>query len=147
MALGSITPYRSFLIDVGSGLFNLDSDTFRLILTTSAYTPNEETHTRRSDVTDELTTAGGYTANGIAIDATWSYSAGKYVFDFPDETWTGSGAGFTARYWVLFKDTGNSSTSPLMFYGHLDATPSDVVITDGQNLNFNLNASGLFDIA
>jgi hypothetical protein len=44
-----------------------DSDALKWTLHTSTYTPNQDTHAYVSDLTNELSTAGGYTAGGLAI--------------------------------------------------------------------------------
>jgi hypothetical protein len=68
----------SFVYDSGAegmalGTVAFGMDTFKVLLVTSAYTPDKVAHTKRSDVTGEV--AGtGYTAGGaavtIVIDAT-----------------------------------------------------------------------------
>jgi hypothetical protein len=64
----SITYYNSFKGDLQKGLIDLDTDTIKLMLTTSSYTPNKKTHTRRSDVTNEVT-GDGYTAGGLTLQS------------------------------------------------------------------------------
>ncbi len=59
------------------------------MLVTSAYTPNQDTHTKRSDITNEVT-GTGYTA-GRATLANKSVSAdntdNEGVLDADDVTW------------------------------------------------------------
>ena len=147
MALGSITPYDSFITELGKGSFDLINDTFKVLLTTSTYSPSASLDTVLSDITNEVASGGGYTTGGITITPSWSGTGGVYTFDFADIQWTGTGAGFTAHYWVLYQDTGVAGTSNLMFYGLLDATPASVTVADTQNLNVVPNASGLFTIS
>ena len=56
--------YDSALEDEAKGAIDYDTDTFKIMLVTSSYTPNKGTHTRRSDVTNEVT-GTGYTAGGV----------------------------------------------------------------------------------
>ncbi|MFN5320594.1 MAG: hypothetical protein ACK5D7_03930, partial [Planctomycetota bacterium] len=55
--------------DVARGNIDFDTNSFKAFLVTSAYTPNKDTHTKRSDVTNEVT-GTGYTAGGVATVCT-----------------------------------------------------------------------------
>ena len=61
--------YNSFWEDVLRGLIDVDSVTVRVMLTTSSYAENKDTHTKRSDVTNEVT-GTGYTAGGVVSTVT-----------------------------------------------------------------------------
>lgn len=94
-----------------------DADTIKTGLTTSSYTPAQDTHDFYNDITNELTTTGGYTAGGVALTTSApTYTAGTNTMslDASDAQWTS--ASFTARYGFVYKDTGTSSTSPLLVY-------------------------------
>lgn len=108
------------------------SDTIKVSLHTSAYTPNQATDEFFSTVTNELATANGYTSGGATLASksvtvtslTTAYKAGA-------TTWTaGAGQTITARYAVVRKDTGTASTSPVLAYVLLDTTPADVSATN-----------------
>lgn len=111
------TPFRTFekrLLDL-SETIDFDSATIKVALTSSSYTPDRDAHDFFDDVTNELSTAGGYTAGGLAltgvtvgVDGTGHFA---YV-DADDAVWTG--ATFTARRAVIYKDTGSAATSPLI---------------------------------
>ena len=60
-------PYRQVLAKAANKEFDWDSDSWKLTLHTSSYTPNLDTHAYVSDLTNELSTAGGYTAGGFAL--------------------------------------------------------------------------------
>lgn len=92
------------------------SDTIKVALCTSSYAVDQDTHEFFSDVTNEVT-GTGYTAGGATLaNKTLGYTAGTNVikFDADDVTWTTST--ITARYAVIYKSTGTSSTSPLLSY-------------------------------
>lgn len=92
------------------------SDTIKVALTTSTYTPDQDTHEFFSDVTNEVT-GTGYTAGGATLaNKTITYTSGTNVvkLDADDTSWTSST--ITARYAVVYKSTGTSSTSPLLGY-------------------------------
>lgn len=91
-------------------------DTIKVMLCTSSYTPDQDAHTFKSDITNEITGAG-YTAGGVALASktlTYTGAANKEVLDAADPSW--ASATFTARYAVVYKDTGTGSTSPVLGY-------------------------------
>ena len=95
------------------------SDTVKVALCTSSYTPNQDTHTFFNDITNELTTGGGYTAGGAALankTVTYDSTSNETRLDADDVQWTS--ATFTCRYAVIYKDTGSGATSPL--FGWVD---------------------------
>jgi hypothetical protein len=142
----SITFYQSFREYLGDGTIDLDTDTFKVTLHTSTYTPNAGTHTVYADLTNELSTASGYTNTGAALGSvTWTRSGATVTFDAADTVWTASGGTITARYAVIRKDgTANAIVSPLVAYILLDTTPADVSATTGNTLTLQWNASGIF---
>ena len=60
--------YNSCLDDNVRALIDFDNDTFKQLLVTSSYTANKDTHTKRSDVTNEIS-GTGYTAGGATVTA------------------------------------------------------------------------------
>jgi hypothetical protein len=99
----------------GDGPMDLLSDTVKLTLHTSTYSPNQSTNEVKADATNELTTAGGYTALGQAL-GTKTYTTASLVasFDAADVTWTGLSV--TYRYGVLWDDTPTTPADPLIGY-------------------------------
>lgn len=144
----SITFYNSFREYVADGTIDLDTDTFKVTLHTSTYTPSATTHTVYADLTNELSTASGYTNGGDTLaNVSWNRSGGTVTFDADDTVWTASGGTITARYAVIRKDgTANAIASPLIAYILLDTTPADVSATSGNTLTLQWNASGIFDL-
>lgn len=58
--------YNSLRRDIATDSIDLDTDTIKVMLVTSAYTPDQDAHTKRSDFTNEVTGAG-YTAGGATL--------------------------------------------------------------------------------
>lgn len=144
----SITFYDSFREYVADGTIDLDTDTFKVTLHTSTYTPNASTHTVYADLTNELSTAFGYTNGGATLGSvTWGHSGGAATFDAADTTWTASGGSIVARYAVIRKSgTANAIVDALVAYVLLDTTPADVTTTDTNTLTLAWNASGIFTL-
>lgn len=99
----------------GDHFVDFNSDTFTLSLHTSSYTPNFDTNEFYTDLTNELSSGGNYTAGGqnlagtsVGLDAGSDFA----YFDATDLTWASLTATF--RYAVLRKNTGTGSTSPLI---------------------------------
>lgn len=119
---------------------NLSTDTLKVALVTSSYTPNVDTDEFWSGVSTYEVSGTGYTAGGKVLTSqtvTQDNSNDRAVFDAADVTWTGLSVG-TPGWAVLYKDTGNASTSPLICYWQLGTTP-----TNGGDYTLQFNASGV----
>lgn len=91
--------------------------------------------------TNEVAAGGGYTAGGETLATkTVSITAGVATYDAADPVFSFS-ASKTWRYGVVYKSTGVSGTSPLMWLLTWD---SDQTISTPYTLT--LSASGLFTI-
>lgn len=86
------------------------TDTFYALLVTSTYTPNKGTHTKRSDVTNEVS-GTGYVSGGKQTVATVTLDTTnhRYDIDFADVTWPTST--ITARAAVIYKHRGGASSA------------------------------------
>lgn len=108
--------YNSFKAKIMDGSIDLDTDTIKVALVTSSYTPNQDTHDFFDDVTNEVS-GTGYTAGGGSLASkavTVDTTDNEGVFDAADLTWSTST--ITARGAVIYKSTGVSSTSALICY-------------------------------
>lgn len=144
MAVGAIQFYDSFMQALGQKKHDLDADTIKVILVSSSYTFSAS-HAQYSDITNELSTANGYTAGGATLaNAVFTQTSGVGKFDADDVVWTASGGAITARRAILYNDT---STNDLLIGSFLlDATPANVSVPNGDTLGLNWNASGIFTL-
>lgn len=96
---------------------DFNSDTIKVMLCTSAYTPAQDTHQYKSSVTNEAV-GTGYTATGATLGSpTLTYTAGTNVLklDGADVQWAAST--ITARYAVIYDSTpATDATRPLIAY-------------------------------
>jgi hypothetical protein len=125
----------------------LRSTTFKTTLHNSTYT-FAATHSVYADLTNELSTANGYTAGGTTMTGvSWDHSGATATFDTADTQWVASGGSITARRAVIRAiGTFNSQVDPLVASVLLDTTPADVTVTDGNTLALQWNASGIFTV-
>lgn len=98
-------------------VIDFDTNTLKIMLCSSSYSPDAATHACKNSVTNEVTgtgyTAGGETLTGASV----TLSGGTVTFDANDVTWFESVGGFSnARYAVIYKDTGTDTTSTLFAY-------------------------------
>lgn len=129
----STTIYNLARQSLMSAGINYTSDTIKIALLSSSYTPNQA-HQYFSDVSASQvsTTNTGYTAGGATLGTkTLTANGNTYTARSAAAQWTAGSAGLTARYAVVYKDSGTPSSSPLICYVLLDTTPSDVTATSG----------------
>jgi hypothetical protein len=128
--------YNSFVEDVNRGNVDPDSDTFRMLLVTSGYTPNKDTHGKRSDVTNQVTGAG-YTAGGITVTCTVARdnATDRVTLTFAAGSWASST--ITARGAVVYKSRGGADTADeLVFYNDFggNVTTDDTTFSVGSSV-------------
>jgi hypothetical protein len=59
--------YGQAMLKLANKEIDLDSDTIKATLHTSAYTPNQDTHAYVSDITSEVANGNGYGTGGITL--------------------------------------------------------------------------------
>lgn len=119
------------------GNIDFDTDTFKVLLTTSAYTEDKDLHDFRDDVTNEV--AGtGYTAGGNTATVTVTLDTANDRLDITlgGTTWTTST--ITARKAVHYKARGGASSADELIA--VNDFGADVVSVAG---TFTLNDSTL----
>jgi hypothetical protein len=109
---------------------DLEADTIKLMLLTSSHTPNDDTDVFIDDVSaNEVSASGTYSAGGGTLTVTSSTddTDNEGVFDATDISFTS--ATITARYAVIYKDTGTPGTSPIVCtIDFVSLTPSIVPV-------------------
>jgi hypothetical protein len=103
--------YGNGLLGVATGAIDLNTDTLKVMLTTSTYTPAQDTHDYRDDVTNEVSgtgyTAGGATLAGVGV--TYDAASNEVRIVWTSPTW--STATITARTAVIYKSRGGASSA------------------------------------
>ena len=103
--------YNSCLDDLAKGAIDFDTDTFKVMLVTSSYTPNKDTHDKADDVTNEVANGNGYTTGGTtsACTVTKDTANDKVTLEFASVSW--GTATITARGAVIYKSRGGASSA------------------------------------
>lgn len=118
------------------------SDVIPLTLHTATYTPTQATDAVFATATNELSTAGGYTAGGQNL-ASKTYTLASLTSTFTAANVTWSATSVTFRHGILHDDTVANVVKPLI--GYIDTGGNQT--TSGVDIAFNWNASGIFTFA
>jgi hypothetical protein len=89
-----------------------DTDTFKVMATTVTYSENKDTHTKRSDITNEIT-GTGYTAGGNSVGAltvTKDTANDRNELTLPGTTWPSSTLSGVRKF-VYYKSRGGASSA------------------------------------
>lgn len=124
--------FNSALYDALNGDIDYGADSFKVLLVTASYSPNKDTHTKRSDVTNEVT-GTGYSAGGAAatVGVTNDTANDRQDVSLGAASW--AAATITARGAVYYKSRGGlASADELVAY-----------IDFGGNI---ISTAGLFDL-
>jgi len=118
---------------------DLDSDTLKVMLVTSSYTPDFGAHDFKGDVTNEVS-GTNYTAGGATLGSvTLTQTGGTIKFDAADTSW--SSATITdARGAVIYDDS--LTDDPLIAYIDFGANYS----SSNGTFTIAFNAGGIFTI-
>lgn len=145
--MATATNYGNFGLHCMKGEIALLTDNIKVTLHTNAYTPNKDTHNAYTDLTNELTTANGYTAGGLLLSSkAITYTAGVGAwFDAADSVWTITAGGITCRTAVLRKDSGTGSTSWLI--GWIDMAADKTTSNDTFQIQYDLTSGVTFMVA
>lgn len=149
MAAGDIIAFDQFLVDVQEKLHDLETDTFKVGLITSAVTPSATTADPRWGAggttnfsSNQVTPGGNYATGGPSIaNNAVSLSGGAAVFDGDDISITQNASNPTnARWGIIYNDTdaGKRATHYIDLGTTIDLSSGNFTIT--------WNASGIHSL-
>lgn len=146
MPAGAWKVYGGAVEEIHKGTLDLDTNTFRMVLVTSSYTPNQSTHTTWTSASaNEVAAGGGYSTHGKLLTPSVTRSGLVTTFDVDDQAWTSST--ITAKYAIIVKDANAdgslASTDTLVAFCDLETGGGSVSTTSG-TLTITINASGVF---
>lgn len=120
MAAGDFTLFNEVVDQLGKEAHNFASDTLKLGIVDNTLTPlvNIATPTWSDYSTNEVSTAGGYPADGIALTSvTYVHSVGTSTLDAANIAISQNASGFADGYWGILY---NSSNATGMAIGFID---------------------------
>jgi hypothetical protein len=121
---GTLTYYALFMESLVKAQINFTSDIFYCMLCEPGYTPNQNAHQYKGDITNEVAVSTGYATGGISVPiGTITYTGSTKVLTinasnlvWPILTLASPGA----QYGVIYDDTpaisGNDASKPLVGY-------------------------------
>lgn len=147
MAAGAFTVYSNAALGMSKGSFNLSTDTYVMTLINNSYTPNANTDTLWSSVSaNELSTAGGYTAGGVALaSVTDTLTTATVTFTSASPSW----ATFTAgpfRYGVIVRRASGSLAAGDLLLCYSDLGGGSTLTGAGGSFTVTISGSGIFTI-
>jgi hypothetical protein len=134
--------YLNGVKNLNEGDIDWDTDTIKIGLYTSSYTPDQDAHDFRDDLgANEASGGSGYTAGGATIGSR-SISVDAATNEIrllgADVSWTITGGPLAFRYGVIYKSRGGASSADELI-GYVDfgaQSVTDAVINvdfDGTN--------------
>ena len=139
--MASFNKFQPFVANLANGVFNLGSDTLKIMLTDTAPSASNN---KKSDIT-EIAAGNGYSAGGTAVTITSStQSGGTYKLVGNNVTFTASGGSIAQfRYAVLYDSTpANQNLIGYWDYG------SEVNVTNGNSFQVQLDqTNGILELA
>lgn len=138
MAL-ALVPFNKTLLNIGNGEVDLDTDTFKALLSLTAPIDADE---ELSDIT-QIANGNGYTTDGVTLSGvTWTNPSGKQVmFDSADFEWENLGGSPMAEFrYITIYSTANNKLIGRYDFG------SGITVPVGSIFRMQPGANGHFRI-
>lgn len=142
MPNSTLTTFDDLSEQIGKGVHDFSSHTFKLALAAAANAPSASADDELADIT-QISDGGGYSAGGYTLtDVGYSETGGTATFSITSPfTITASGGSVGPfRYLIVYNDTSTGDK----LVGYLDYG-SDLTLADGESLSIT-SASGLLTV-
>lgn len=126
-----------------NGTLDFVNDTIKVALLTNAHTTDVDAQEFWVDILANEVVGTGYVAGGIALASktvTEDDVDNEGVFDAEDVSWPASS--LTARYIALYKDTGDTATSPIIAIMDLQSDQTSLA----NDFTIQWNAEGILTL-
>jgi hypothetical protein len=141
--MASFNKFNAFVANLAEGVFDLEGDTLKIVLTDTA---PDAADAVRADLS-EISAGNGYTAGGVGATVSSSgQTAGTYKLVLSDVTITASGGSIGPfRYFVLVDETPTTPADPLIGWWDYG---SSITLADGESIAVDFDATdGVLQIA
>ena len=146
MAAGAWTFYNIAKKYLMNGTLDLDTNSFRMSLYTSASNAATVTLSTRTSVTNEVTEANGYSSSGKPLASiTWATgaSATEMRWNCAAIVWTAAAGSISnVKFAVIWQSSGVADK--LVCYSQLST--AQFTITSGNTLTVTPSANGIFEL-
>lgn len=146
MAAGAWTFWNIAKKKLMDGTFDLDTNTFRMSLYTSASNAATLTLSTRTSVTNEVTENFGYSSSGKPLaSVTWAVgaSATEYRWNAAAIVWTAAGGSIAnIKFAVIWQSSGVADK--LLCFSQLST--AQFTVTSGNTLTITPSANGIFEL-
>jgi hypothetical protein len=132
--------FANGLLSTANGSVDLDTDTIKLILLTSSYTPTQGTHDFRDDLgANEASGGTGYPAGGFTLASkTLAVATLTVNWDAADISQAITGGPFAFRYGAYYKARGGAASADELIgyvdFGAQSVTDATINITQTNQL-------------
>jgi hypothetical protein len=148
MAASPWTFYNLAKKHLMDGNIDLDSNSFRMSLYTSASNVASVYVSVLGDLNNEVTEAFGYSSSGKPLaGVTWAVgaSATEYRFNCAPTQWVAAGGNISAiKYAVIWQAAGSPGAQKLLCYTQLSTV--QFTVTSGNSLTITPSANGIFEL-
>lgn len=151
MAAGDIFWFNQALVDLGNKIHDMDGDTLKLALITTATTPAKTTaapHYGGTGTTDMSTNAVGtataWTGPVTLASTSWSLTSNDVIFKADDVVIAQDASGFTnARWGIIFNDTDANKRC----LGYIDLGSDRSIVSGSLTIDFQGSGTDVLKIA
>ena len=144
--MASFNKFNQFVADLATGVHQLQTGTKHVLKVALSNTAPSSANAVLADIT-QVANGNGYTTGGVSVGTiTGAQTSGTFkLTGGTDPVWTASGAGFTARYAVLYNDTPTSPAKPLIGWWDYG---SSVTLAAGETFTVDLDqTNGILTLA
>jgi hypothetical protein len=148
MAQGTITMFEEYSLTIGTSIFQMATNTFKLALVTTDPTAALATPIW-ADISANEVSGTNYTAGGETLTTTWLEAGGTATFDetgTPGASWTQHASGPTdIKYGVIYSDTATNDDLVCYIDFTTDGGTTAISLVTG-DITWTANASGVFTL-